>query len=217
MSLVFDSHTNIYSVKTLRFTNPEELWQNASVNPANKGFCPNGCFPSGILDASVCKGPSAGSVPAIVASQPHFYQGDPSLIKNVEGLNPVKEEHGTFFDIEPNFGLPLHLSLRLQLNLNIEHVKFLVQMAGVKEVILPIMYFNNTVKVDASSANKMKSVLIAMRAVPFVSVALICIGSIEVVVAICCIVSKKWKYNKHAIRGLSSLNSEREPLVTSRR
>lgn len=217
MSLVFDSHTNIDSVKTLRFTNPEELWQNASVNPANKGFCPNGCFPSGILDASVCKGPSAGSVPAIVASQPHFYQGDPSLVKNVEGLNPVKEEHGTFFDIEPNFGLPLHLSLRLQLNLNIEHVKFLVQMAGVKEVILPIMYFNNTVKVDASSANKMKSVLIAMRAVPFVSVALICIGSIEVVVAICCIVSKKWKYNKHAIRGLSSLNSETEPLVTSRR
>lgn len=90
-------------------------------------------------------------------------------------------------------------------------------MAGVKEVILPIMYFNNTVKVDASSANKMKSVLIAIRAVPFVSVALICIGSIEVVVAICYIVSKKWKYNKHAIRGLSSLNSETEPLVTSRR
>lgn len=64
------------------------------------------------------------------------------------------------------------------------------------------MYFNNIVKVDVLFVNKMKSVLIVMRVVFFVFVVLICIGSIEVVVVICYIVFKKWKYNKYVICGL---------------
>lgn len=90
-------------------------------------------------------------------------------------------------------------------------------MVGVKEVILFIMYFNNIVKVDVLFVNKMKSVLIVMRVVFFVFVVLICIGSIEVVVVICCIVFKKWKYNKYVICGLLSLNSEIELFVILRR
>lgn len=214
MHFVYDSQTKVHGVDTLRFTYPEELWQNTSVNPANKGFCPNGCFPSGILDASVCKSTPV-AVPAIVASEPHFYQGDPCLVRNVEGLNPIKEEHGTFFDIEPHFGYPLHLSLRLQLNVNIKPVKYMLQMTGVREVILPIFYFNNSVAVDASTAKTMKSVLTAMKAVPFVSVALICIGTVELVVAICWILTKKNSEKKRRKRARLGINNENEPLLTA--
>ncbi|XP_020629540.1 lysosome membrane protein 2-like [Orbicella faveolata] len=206
MRFVYGSQTTVHGVDTLRFTYPEELWQNASVNPANRGFCPNGCFPSGILDASVCKDTPV-AVPAIVASEPHFYQGDPSLVSNVGGLDPIKEEHGTFFDIEPHFGLPLHLSLRLQLNVNIKPTKYILQMAGVKEVILPIVYLNNSVSVDASTANTMKQVLTAMKAVPWVSGTLICIGTIELVIAFCWIL-KRLKERSH-------VNDERTPLIAN--
>lgn len=37
----------------------------------------------------------------VVMSLPHFLYTDPHVQESVEGLNPDKEEHETFFDIEP--------------------------------------------------------------------------------------------------------------------
>lgn len=37
----------------------------------------------------------------VYISNPHFYQTDPSLLKEVEGLEPDPELHGTFFKIQP--------------------------------------------------------------------------------------------------------------------
>lgn len=88
-------------------------------------------------------------------------------------------------------------------------------MTGVREVILPIFYFNNSVTVDASTAKTMKSVLTAMKAVPFVSVALVCIGTVELVVAICWILTKKNSEKKRRKRARLGINNENEPLLTA--
>ena len=37
----------------------------------------------------------------LVMSLPHFYQADPKYINAIEGLNPNKEEHESYLDIEP--------------------------------------------------------------------------------------------------------------------
>lgn len=37
----------------------------------------------------------------IVVSFPHFYQADPMYINAVDGLNPNKEEHETYLDLQP--------------------------------------------------------------------------------------------------------------------
>lgn len=37
----------------------------------------------------------------IVVSFPHFYQADPKYINAVDGLNPNKEEHETYLDLQP--------------------------------------------------------------------------------------------------------------------
>lgn len=37
----------------------------------------------------------------VVVSFPHFYQADPKYINAVDGLNPNKEEHETYLDLQP--------------------------------------------------------------------------------------------------------------------
>ena len=98
--------------------------------------------------------------------------------------------------------------------MNIKPEKYLVQMAGVKEVILPLMYFNNSVTVDASTANTVKTVLNAMKALPWVSVAIICIGTIELVVAFCWLVTKK-RNEKRRRKERSKINGESQPLLAA--
>ena len=39
--------------------------------------------------------------PPVVVSPPHFYQGNKSLLKTVNGLHPTKSAHETYVDIEP--------------------------------------------------------------------------------------------------------------------
>ena len=45
---------------------------------------------------------------------PHFYQSHPSLLEAVEGLNPSKEAHDTFLDIEPTTGAAFVAHKRIQ-------------------------------------------------------------------------------------------------------
>ncbi len=43
-------------------------------------------------------------------------QADPSFVDAVEGLSPNKEEHEFFIDVVPEFGFPLAMRPRFQLN-----------------------------------------------------------------------------------------------------
>ena len=52
----------------------------------------------------------------IALSFPHFYQADQSFRDAVGGLNPEKEKHEFYVDISPEFGFPLAIRPRFQLN-----------------------------------------------------------------------------------------------------
>lgn len=56
-------------------------------------------------------------IPAAV-SLPHFYNSDPSLVHEVEGINPVKEKHESIIIMQPvrRFSL-FTVSLDKQINL----------------------------------------------------------------------------------------------------
>ena len=172
----YDSPSSVRGIDTLRFTYPRQVWQNASTNPDNAGFCPHQSFPDGIMDISVCKTEVPVVLPVILNSQPHFYQGDQSLVEAVQGMSPNKEEHGTFLHIEPHFGLPLHVDIRFQLTINIEPIEAIPQTQGIKPVLLPLTYFNNSVTIDKATADLLKEALVPMAAIPWVSAGLICLG-----------------------------------------
>lgn len=40
----------------------------------------------------------------VIMSTPHFLDADPSLPLAIEGVEPIREKHITFLDIEPNTG-----------------------------------------------------------------------------------------------------------------
>ena len=56
----------------------------------------------------------------IALSFPHFYQADPSFLAAVSGLSPNKEKHQFYVDIAPDFGFPLAIRPRFQLNVIIK-------------------------------------------------------------------------------------------------
>ncbi|TRY97130.1 hypothetical protein DNTS_032786 [Danionella cerebrum] len=95
---LYESEVTVQGVPALRFVPPAEVFANTSINPDNAGFCvPAGhCLGSGLLNVSVCKEGAP-----IIMSSPHFYQADPKFAHDIYGMNPIKEEHETFVDLNP--------------------------------------------------------------------------------------------------------------------
>ena len=86
-------------------------------NPENECYCLENegfkCLPSGVMYMEPCKRKDE----ALVAlSMPHFYQADPVLLERVGGLKPEKEKHQFYMDVVPEFGFPLAIRPRFQLN-----------------------------------------------------------------------------------------------------
>ena len=75
-----------------RFVPPENVFAPPSENPDNACFCllDDGCkdLPKGLFNMSACFFDSP-----VFMSWPHFYQADPKLLEEVEGLSPSKEKH----------------------------------------------------------------------------------------------------------------------------
>lgn len=87
-------------------------------NPENECYCLENegfrCLKSGVMYMEPCKRKDEAPV---ALSMPHFYQADPSFLNAVEGLNPQKEKHQFFMDVVPEFGFPLAIRPRFQLNI----------------------------------------------------------------------------------------------------
>ena len=94
-------------------------------NEANKCYCMKeegfDCFKSGVLNMAPCKTrPDLPKGAPIALSYPHFYQADPKYLNAVEGLKPDKDKHQFYVDISPEFGFPLAIRPRFQLNVVIK-------------------------------------------------------------------------------------------------
>jgi scavenger receptor class B protein 1 len=93
----------------------------AKHNPDNSCFCLKeegfSCFKSGVFNMEPCKRtPELPLGAPIALSYPHFYEADQSFLDAVVGLKPVKEDHQFYVDVLPEFGFPLAIRPRFQLN-----------------------------------------------------------------------------------------------------
>ncbi|TRY81356.1 hypothetical protein DNTS_008493 [Danionella cerebrum] len=95
-------------------------------------------------------------------SQPHFYNADPELLKTVDGLNPSEEEHGLFIDIHPETGVPINVSVRLQLNLLIKRVPGISETGNIKELVIPMLWFEESGYIDGPVLNTFRTNLVLL-------------------------------------------------------
>lgn len=78
---------------------------------------------------------------SVYISYPHFYNGDPSLLHQFEGLNPQSELHETFVDLNERLGFPMNATTRFQINFPMRKEDF----PNLKEdLIMPICWMELT-------------------------------------------------------------------------
>lgn len=215
--LTYQTSVKVQGISALKYTTPAKLFLNATLNEDNEAFCPHGCYPSGILDVSVCQD-SPISLPVFV-SAPHFYLGDQALVEAVDGLSPNPEDHATFLSVEPHTGLPIHSMKRLQINALIEPVKDITETEGIPKLFLPIIYINETAKIDSSTGKLLQEkVLRPLTIVHSVEFALMCLGGLLVLVAFICLVRvivRNRKLSKIRQILLAQSTEERKPLLAN--
>ncbi|XP_029024819.1 lysosome membrane protein 2c [Betta splendens] len=152
----YEGDVTVKGIPGYRFVPPSKVFANATVNPANEGFCvPAGnCLGSGVLNVSTCKQGAP-----IIMSSPHFYQADEKFVQDVFGMKPNKEKHETSIDINPFTGIVLRAAKRLQVNVYVEKIPTFSQTGDVRTVVLPVVYLNESALIDDASAKKLKVIV----------------------------------------------------------
>jgi len=113
-------------------------------NEANKCYCVEGfaCMKSGVLNMAPCKRtPDRPKGAPLALSYPHFYQADPHYLNAVEGLQPDKERHQFYVDVSPEFGFPLAIRPRFQLNLIIQRDEDIPMLSKFpQQLVIPFLW-----------------------------------------------------------------------------
>lgn len=120
LPLVYDSEVNIFDgIPAWRYKAPLDVFDSPKTNPANQCYChmeSGTCPPKGVFNVTKCF-----DAP-IFASFPHFFMGEESLFRNIEGLNPDESKHRTYADVHPRLAFPIDGASRFQINVQAQPV-----------------------------------------------------------------------------------------------
>uniref|UniRef100_UPI00398F7280 scavenger receptor class B member 1-like n=1 Tax=Pristiophorus japonicus TaxID=55135 RepID=UPI00398F7280 len=141
LELVYQRSSWTFGLPSFRYIAPKTMFANGTVYPPNQGFCP--CRQSGVLNVSTCK-----DYAQIFISHPHFYNADPELCEAIGGLHPNERDHALFIDIHPLTGIPLNVSIKLQLNLFLKTAKGINITGKMRTMLLPLMWFAESGNID---------------------------------------------------------------------
>ncbi|XP_073480120.1 platelet glycoprotein 4 [Aquarana catesbeiana] len=193
---LFETEYMQKGIKLYRFVVPSAALASPVTNPDNQCFCTDevlsrNCTGAGVLDLRACQGGKP-----IFLSLPHFLYGSDFLLEQVSGLNPSKEEHETFVDVEPITGFTMHFAKRLQVNVMFQPTSQIDVLANLtSEFVFPVLWLNETALIGDDSANTFKSsVTVPMKVLEVIRILLICLGGVIFLacsIALCVRRSKK--------------------------
>lgn len=83
-------------IKGLRYAGGTDLIDSGIVDPETSCFLEGEPTPLGLLNITKCR----HGAPVFI-SYPHFYLGDPALVKQVNGMQPDQEKHEFSLTVEP--------------------------------------------------------------------------------------------------------------------
>ncbi|KAH8389058.1 hypothetical protein KR200_001002, partial [Drosophila serrata] len=125
------------ALKGYNYVFEDNAFDNGVSNEANKCFCRKGdCQPVGLIDVTDCY----YGFP-ISLSFPHFMNGDVGLQQNVTGMNPDPAKHSSVFVIQPESGLPLSLSVKVQINMHFKDLSNYHTVSQFSHLTAPMLWF----------------------------------------------------------------------------
>lgn len=153
---VYDREDNYKGVKSLRFTAEEYMLGDVNENPDNFCFCPeqNGCLYKGAIDLSACHGAP------VILTFPHFYMASEEYLKTIVGVEPKREKHETFLELEPNTGIPLRGGKRVQFNMLMKTMEKVNLTYNVPTALFPIIWIDEGLELDDGNVNRLKEELV---------------------------------------------------------
>ncbi|CAL8094378.1 unnamed protein product [Calicophoron daubneyi] len=142
-------------VPVVRYLPSEDSFDSPANSSKNRGFClhPPKCYKDGVLDGSTCIPDSP-----IVFSMPHLVHADPSYTDAVLGLHPSAEFNTTFL-VEQSTGAVLSVSKKIQINAVVEKNSKLKGLRSVSNVLLPVMFLNESAQADEQIARSLRLLL----------------------------------------------------------
>ncbi|XP_067862370.1 scavenger receptor class B member 1-like [Heptranchias perlo] len=177
LELVYQRSGWTFGLPSFRYIAPKTMLANGTVYPPNEGFCP--CRESGVLNVSTCRQHAQ-----IFISHPHFYNADPVLWEAVGGLHPNEKDHALFIDIHPLSGIPLNVSIKLQLNLFLKSAKGITITGKMQTLLYPLIWFDESGNIDGPILDTFYTFMVVIpRVVQCVQYILLVLGSLLVVIA----------------------------------
>ncbi|XP_049317422.1 scavenger receptor class B member 1 isoform X1 [Bactrocera dorsalis] len=126
------------SLTGYKYVFEENAFDNGANNEANKCFCRKGkCQPQGLIDVTDCY----YGFP-ISLSYPHFMNGDPGLLDNITGVEPDEKKYSSAFVVQPESGLPLSISAKVQINMHFDDLSAFRQVSRFSHLTVPMLWFD---------------------------------------------------------------------------
>lgn len=122
-------------VNSKRFMTNNMTFANGTNNPDNYCFDTQMKLASGAQDISSCQYGAP-----VVLSFPHFYFADPSYAAGIIGMRPNSSLHSFHVDVEPTTGFSIDAAVRFQINLKIQKILGISQLASVSNVMFPVFW-----------------------------------------------------------------------------
>ncbi|XP_065563268.1 platelet glycoprotein 4-like isoform X3 [Artemia franciscana] len=161
--LTYNSDITHFGIKTRRYTSPQAALASPVDNPENLCFCHD------IDHPELCHGATLGLESCqfgapVVMSTPHFYTTTSSELRSdFDGINPSRELHETYLDLDPIVSVPLKARKRIQINLRVKKSYPFPSFQGLKkDYYFPVLWVEEGADIDQATADLLKAQVYAV-------------------------------------------------------
>uniref|UniRef100_A0A3Q4GF68 Scavenger receptor class B member 1 n=1 Tax=Neolamprologus brichardi TaxID=32507 RepID=A0A3Q4GF68_NEOBR len=177
MELVYQRPGEMYGIPLYRYVAPKTLFANGTDYAPNEGFCP--CRQSGLLNVSSCR--HSDCIPIVYPQLSSFSCLQPILTfyqSHMSGNLYI------FVVYLQQTGVPLNVSIRLQLNLYMKKVSGITETGKISDVVMPMIWFEENGYIDGPIVNTFRTNLVVLPTLlEYLQYILIGLGLATIIVA----------------------------------